>query len=103
MFSPSLFISASFLVTFSFGSICINFLTVLILLKKSCIFLASDGSNIPFLPFFNSLGGIISPVFASTILSDVVIFAFASDTLLAGMLNIILPTFPILVSVTCFL
>ena len=65
------------------------------------MFLASDGDNIPFLPSFNSFLVKTSPVLGSTILVDVVIFAFGLDILLAGMLNITLPTFPILVSVTC--
>ena len=101
IFSPSLFISASFFVTFSFGNILINFLVVFISLKKSCIFLASDGSSIPFLPSFKSCLDNGLPVLTSTILVEVVIFAFGLDILLAGILNILLPTSPTLLSITC--
>ena len=64
------------------------------------MFLASDGDNIPFLPAFKSFLDITLPVLGSTILVDVVILAFGSDIFLPGMLNILLPTLPTLLSIT---
>ena len=99
MFSPSLFTSASFSVTFVSGSILIKFLAALIGLKKSCIFLASDLTGIPVWPALNCAFDNSLPLL-STKVSSVVILSCALDILFAGMSNIILPISPSLLSIT---